>query len=76
MSCIFIIHSYQENSHYVKVLAISILISFIGRLVRHIRESDKLDLTALRFLIIDEADRMIMNITDDWLNLLEAAVFR
>eukprot|EP00088_Acartia_fossae_P048445 TRINITY_DN5286_c0_g1_i14.p1 TRINITY_DN5286_c0_g1~~TRINITY_DN5286_c0_g1_i14.p1 ORF type:complete len:614 (-),score=155.09 TRINITY_DN5286_c0_g1_i14:157-1998(-) len=52
-----------------------ILVVTPGRLVRHIRESDKLDLTALRFLIIDEADRMIMNITDDWLNLLETAVF-
>ena len=28
-----------------------------------------------RYLVIDEADRMIMNISDDWLNVLEGAVY-
>ena len=30
----------------------------------------------LRYLVIDEADRMMSNISDDWLNVLEAAVYR
>lgn len=52
-----------------------ILVVTPGRLVRHIRISKELDLSALRFLVIDEADRMINEITDDWLSILESAVF-
>ena len=29
-----------------------------------------------RYLVIDEADRMMNNIADEWLGALEAAVFR
>jgi hypothetical protein len=29
-----------------------------------------------RYLVIDEADRMMANITDNWLACLESAVYR
>merc|ERR1712112_655168 len=41
-----------------------------------IKESPNLDLTHLRYLVIDEADRMMENIAQDWLNILEGAVYR
>jgi len=54
---------------------VDILVATPGRLTHHIRETKELDLTALRYLVIDEADRMMNNIADEWLGALEAAVF-
>ena len=53
-----------------------ILVATPGRLTQTIKECPNLDLTYLRYLVIDEADRMMENIAQDWLNILEAAVYR
>ena len=51
-----------------------ILVVTPGRLIHTIRDTPSLDLSHLRYLVIDEADRMMDNITNDWLNILETAV--
>ena len=53
-----------------------ILVATPGRLTQTIKECTSLDLTHLRYLVIDEADRMMENIAQDWLNILEAAVYQ
>jgi len=63
-----------EKSGLLRQLA-DILVVIPSQLVYHLRYSKELDLTALRFLVIDEADKMIDNITDEWLTRLESAVF-
>ena len=40
-----------------------------------IRECPDFDMSHLRYLVIDEADRMMENFAQDWLNILEAAVY-
>ena len=52
-----------------------ILVATPGRLTHAIRECPDLDLSHLRYLVIDEADRMMENFAQDWLNILEAAVY-
>lgn len=52
-----------------------ILVVTPGRLVATLRSCPQLDLSHLRYLIIDEADRMMENIAQDWLAALEAAVY-
>jgi len=52
-----------------------ILVVTPGRLIHTIRETPSLDLSHLRYLVIDEADRMMDNMTGDWLNILENAVY-
>jgi len=52
-----------------------ILVVTPGRLTHTIRSCPSLDLSHLRYLVIDEADRMMENIAQDWLNLLENAVY-
>ncbi|XP_060700070.1 ATP-dependent RNA helicase DDX51 [Hemiscyllium ocellatum] len=53
-----------------------IIVATPGRLVDHIAKTDGFDLRHLRFLIIDEADRMIDNMHQDWLNKVENAVYQ
>jgi len=53
-----------------------ILVVTPGRLTHTIKECPNLDLTHLRYLVIDEADRMMENIAQDWLNILESAVYQ
>ena len=52
-----------------------ILVATPGRLTHTIKECQALDLSHLRYLVIDEADRMMENIAQDWLNILEGAVY-
>ena len=52
-----------------------ILVVTPGRLTHTIKQCPNLDLTHLRYLVIDEADRMMENIAQDWLNVLETAVY-
>ena len=52
-----------------------ILVVTPGRLTHTIKECPGLDLSHLRYLVIDEADRMMENIAQDWLNILESAVY-
>ncbi|NP_001121235.1 DEAD-box helicase 51 L homeolog [Xenopus laevis] len=53
-----------------------ILVCTPGRLVDHIQQTEGFNLRHLRFLVIDEADRMIDSMNQDWLNHVTKAVFR
>ncbi|XP_053557946.1 ATP-dependent RNA helicase DDX51 isoform X2 [Bombina bombina] len=53
-----------------------ILVSTPGRLVDHIQETEGFSLRHLRFLVIDEADRMIDSMNQDWLHHVTKAVFQ
>ncbi|KAG8146484.1 hypothetical protein E2320_012811 [Naja naja] len=53
-----------------------IVVATPGRLVDHLQQSPQFSLRELRFLIIDEADRMIDNMHQDWLQQVVEAVHR
>ncbi|KAM8961236.1 ATP-dependent RNA helicase DDX51 [Pelodytes ibericus] len=53
-----------------------ILVSTPGRLVDHIQQTEGFNLRHLRFLVIDEADRMIDSMSQDWLYHVTKAVFQ
>ncbi|KAM9782724.1 ATP-dependent RNA helicase DDX51 [Neosynchiropus ocellatus] len=53
-----------------------IVVATPGRLVDHINENSGLNLEHLRFLIIDEADRMIDGMHQSWLNQVVKSVYR
>lgn len=54
---------------------VDILVATPGRLVDHINSTPGFDLSHLRFLVIDEADRMMEDIKQDWLATVETAAF-
>ncbi|MED6265354.1 ATP-dependent RNA helicase ddx51, partial [Characodon lateralis] len=60
----------------VRCCAADIVVATPGRLVDHINKNSGLCLEHLRFLIIDEADRMIDSIHQSWLSLVVKAVYR
>ncbi|XP_025971833.2 ATP-dependent RNA helicase DDX51 [Dromaius novaehollandiae] len=53
-----------------------IVVATPGRLADHISQTPGFSLTQLRFLIIDEADRMIDDMHQNWLNQVVKAAFR
>ncbi|XP_032899363.1 ATP-dependent RNA helicase DDX51 isoform X1 [Amblyraja radiata] len=53
-----------------------IVISTPGRLVDHINKTEGFSLQHLRYLIIDEADRMIDSMHHNWLNQVVKAVYK
>ncbi|KAM5192563.1 ATP-dependent RNA helicase DDX51 [Mantella aurantiaca] len=53
-----------------------ILVCTPGRLVDHIQQTEGFTLRHLRFLVIDEADRMIDSMNQDWLPHVTKAVFK
>ncbi|KAM8827118.1 ATP-dependent RNA helicase DDX51 isoform 2-T2 [Synchiropus picturatus] len=53
-----------------------IVVATPGRLVDHINENSGLNLEHLRFLIIDEADRMIDGMHQSWLSQVVKSVYR
>ncbi|KAK2890482.1 ATP-dependent RNA helicase DDX51 [Channa argus] len=53
-----------------------IVVATPGRLVDHINKNSGLCLEHLRFLIIDEADRMVDSMHQSWLNQVVKAVYR
>lgn len=57
------------------VQLIDILVATPGRLTHHLRDTPQLDLHCLRYLVVDEADRMMENIAHNWLEVLEASVY-
>jgi len=57
------------------VQLVDILVATPGRLTHHLRATPSLDLSSLRYLVVDEADRMMENIAHNWLEVLEAAVY-
>lgn len=48
-----------------------ILVCTAGRLVDHLKRTPGFSLRELKFLVIDEADRVLDNIQNDWLYHLE-----
>ncbi|XP_036434483.1 ATP-dependent RNA helicase DDX51 isoform X2 [Colossoma macropomum] len=53
-----------------------IVVATPGRLVDHINKNDNFSLQHLRFLIIDEADRMIDSMHQAWLSQVTKAVYK
>uniref|UniRef100_A0A669PDY8 ATP-dependent RNA helicase n=1 Tax=Phasianus colchicus TaxID=9054 RepID=A0A669PDY8_PHACC len=53
-----------------------IIVATPGRLADHISKTPGFSLTQLRFLIIDEADRMIDDMHQNWLNQVVKAAFQ
>ncbi|KAM8831548.1 ATP-dependent RNA helicase DDX51 [Spinachia spinachia] len=53
-----------------------VVVATPGRLVDHINKNSGLSLEHLRFLIIDEADRMIDSMHQSWLSQVVKAVYR
>ncbi|XP_013921862.1 PREDICTED: ATP-dependent RNA helicase DDX51 [Thamnophis sirtalis] len=53
-----------------------IVVATPGRLVDHLQKNPQFSLRELRFVIIDEADRMIDNMHQDWLQQVVEAVHR
>ena len=54
---------------------VDIVIATPGRIVDHIRKTEGFDLSHLRFLVIDEADRIMEDIQNDWLTHVENSVY-
>ncbi|XP_044270842.1 probable ATP-dependent RNA helicase Dbp73D [Tribolium madens] len=59
------------NAAFGFVSKIDILVCTAGRLVNHLKLTEGFDLKSLEFLIIDEADRVLESVQDDWLYHLE-----
>ncbi|BFZ15915.1 hypothetical protein BsWGS_18953 [Bradybaena similaris] len=54
---------------------VDIVVATKGRLLDHIQQTEGFDLTHLRFLVIDEADRQMEDVFDDWLEQVETAAY-
>lgn len=54
---------------------VDVLVCTPGRLVEHLNSTKGLDLTTLEYLVIDEADRVLDNIQDNWLTHLENHIY-
>ncbi|CAF1426807.1 unnamed protein product [Rotaria sordida] len=54
--------------------SIDVIVCTPGRLVEHISRTSGFSLIHLRYLVIDEADRIIDEFKQDWLNILDKAV--
>ena len=55
---------------------VDILVATPGRLVDHLRTTPGFSLRYLRFLVIDEADRMMDDIKQDWLEMVEDSALK
>ncbi|XP_076316304.1 putative ATP-dependent RNA helicase Dbp73D [Tachypleus tridentatus] len=55
---------------------VDIVVATPGRIVDHVQRTPGFSLESLRYLIIDEADRMMEEITHGWLAAVEKAVFK
>ncbi|GAB1598700.1 ATP-dependent RNA helicase DDX51-like [Argonauta hians] len=65
----------QKWSHGYESLA-DIIVATPGKLVDHINHTEGFDLSHLRTLVIDEADRVFDIMKHDWLATLEKAVYK
>ena len=52
-----------------------IIVATPGRLVDHLQNTEGFSLSHLRYLIIDEADRVMEDVQNDWLSHVEKAVY-
>ncbi|XP_050295631.1 ATP-dependent RNA helicase DDX51 [Anthonomus grandis grandis] len=64
-----------KNEAFGYITKIDILVCTAGRLVDHLKMTDGFDLHSLEYLIIDEADRVLENVQNDWLYHLEKHIF-
>ncbi|GFY45866.1 ATP-dependent RNA helicase DDX51 [Trichonephila inaurata madagascariensis] len=55
---------------------VDIIVTTPGRILDHISRTEGFSLQHLRFLVIDEADRMMENIQKGWLKQIENAVYK
>ncbi|XP_030026861.2 probable ATP-dependent RNA helicase Dbp73D isoform X1 [Manduca sexta] len=60
---------YTESSGWIS--EVDIIVCTAGRLVEHIQNTDGFSLKYLKFLVIDEADRIMDHIQNDWLYHVE-----
>ncbi|CAK1601869.1 unnamed protein product [Parnassius mnemosyne] len=65
---------HQEQQHLMKytessgwISEVDIVVCTAGRLVEHLQNTEGFSLRHLKFLVIDEADRIMDNIQNDWL---------
>lgn len=54
---------------------VDVVVATPGRLVDHIQKTRGFELQALRFLVIDEADRVMDDVQNDWLFHVESSVY-
>ncbi len=64
----------HQNSSGAWVSSVDILISTPGRLVEHMAVTAGFTLADTRFLVIDEADKLLTKSAHDWLAPLSAAI--
>lgn len=74
------IHSYIQidfllDKAFGTISKIDILVCTAGRLVDHLKLTKGFTLQDLKFLIIDEADRVLDNVQNDWLYHLERHLY-
>ncbi|XP_072398479.1 probable ATP-dependent RNA helicase Dbp73D [Diabrotica undecimpunctata] len=65
-----------ENKAFGAVSKIDILVCTAGRLVDHLKVTKGFSLRNLEFLVIDEADRVLENVQNDWLYHLEKHIYQ
>nr|CAB3237169.1 ATP-dependent RNA helicase DDX51-like [Phallusia mammillata] len=59
-----------------KITSADIVVATPGRLSDHLNQTEHFTLEHLRFLVIDEADRMMDQIKQQWLPLVEESVYK
>ncbi len=52
-----------------------VVVATPGRLVDHVKKTEGFSLAHLRYLVIDEADRVMEDVQNDWLAVVEEAVY-
>lgn len=65
----------QLIDHEHEKCLIDIIVTTPGRLVDHIQKTKGLDLTEVRYLVLDECDRIVEHIKQNWLEVLNEAIF-
>lgn len=61
------------NDQYLSLA--DIIVATPGRLVDHIQKTEGFTLNHLRYLVIDEADRVMEDVQNDWLSHVERSVY-
>jgi ATP-dependent RNA helicase DDX51/DBP6 len=55
-----------------KTTPYDIIVATPGRLIDHLEQTDGFDISRLKFLVVDEADRTLDDQEGEWLQRLEA----
>ncbi|XP_057657316.1 probable ATP-dependent RNA helicase Dbp73D [Diorhabda carinulata] len=64
-----------DNTAFGYISRVDILVCTAGRLVDHLKVTKGFNLRNLEFLVIDEADRVLENVQNDWLYHLEKHIY-